>query len=65
MTTSEDLTDALADLLAAEELAIELSPEPLTCVSTFRDAGVLTTNDGLVLTFADGSEFQLTIVRSR
>lgn len=34
-------------------------------VETFSDAGVLTTNRGLVVAFADGSEFQLTIARSR
>lgn len=34
-------------------------------VHTMRDAGVLTTNRGVVLRFEDGSEFQLTIVQSR
>jgi hypothetical protein len=34
-------------------------------VYTFEQAGVLTMNKGLVLSLADGSEFQLTIVRSR
>ncbi len=33
--------------------------------STFEDAGVLTSNAGLVLRTADGSEFQVTVVRSR
>ncbi len=34
-------------------------------IYTFEQAGVLTTDKGLVLSLADGSEFQLTIVRSR
>jgi hypothetical protein len=34
-------------------------------VETYEEAGVLTTNRGLVLRLRDGSEFQLTIVRSR
>lgn len=34
-------------------------------VSTFNDAGVLTSDRGLVVTTADGCEFQLTIVQSR
>jgi hypothetical protein len=33
-------------------------------VATFRDAGVLTNNKGLVLSFPNGQEFQLTIVES-
>lgn len=34
-------------------------------VRSFSDAGLLTTDIGLVLKFSDGSEFQLTIVQSR
>ena len=34
-------------------------------VSTFDEAGVMTSDAGLVITTADGSEFQLTIVQSR
>ena len=33
-------------------------------VTTFRDAGVLTMNRGLVVTLPSGQEFQLTIVES-
>ncbi|MHB1041300.1 MAG: hypothetical protein ACYC0Q_00450 [Eubacteriales bacterium] len=32
---------------------------------TFGEAGVLTTNEGLVVRLADGKEFQITIVQSR
>ena len=34
-------------------------------VRTFDEAGVMSTNAGLVLAMADGGEFQVTIVRSR
>ena len=34
-------------------------------ISTFDEAGVMTRDAGLVITTADGSEFQLTIVQSR
>ena len=33
-------------------------------VTTFRDAGVLTNNRGLVVAFPNGQEFQITIVES-
>jgi hypothetical protein len=34
-------------------------------ILTFERAGLLTRNRGLVLTMADGSEFQITIVQSK
>ena len=34
-------------------------------VSTFEEDGVLTRDAGLVITTADGAQFQLTIIRSR
>lgn len=34
-------------------------------VRTYEEEGVLSNNAGLVVTTADGAEFQLTIVRSR
>ena len=36
-----------------------------TRVRTFEEEGVLTRNAGLVITMADGSEFQVTVVQSR
>ncbi len=39
--------------------------EEFDMVRTFEDAGVLTQNKGLVLYMADGSEFQLRLVRSK
>jgi len=34
-------------------------------VSTFEEAGVLTTDAGLVVTATDGTEFQVTIIQAR
>lgn len=48
----------------ADELGIDLAAEP-SDVRSFREAGVLTNDAGLVLYLDDGSEYQITIVRSR
>ena len=52
---------ALADL--ARDMVAEI--EGITTVATFEDAALLTGNAGLVIRTADGSEFQITIVKSR
>jgi len=39
--------------------------EEVSAVETFAEAGLLTNDAGLVLHMADGSEWQVTIVRSR
>lgn len=39
--------------------------EKVAGVSTFDEAGVLTRNAGLVVRLDDGTEFQVTVVRSR
>ena len=52
----------LADGLDVNE---SFDPDGIRHVETFRDAGVLTMNAGLVVTMDDGTEFQITIVRSR
>lgn len=38
---------------------------PGQTAETFEEAGVLTYNKGLVVRFDDGSEYQVTLVRSR
>lgn len=48
--------------VAAECEGLDLSNAQ---ASSYREMGVLTRDDGLVLKLADGSEFQITIVRSR
>jgi hypothetical protein len=69
-----ELQDALKNLL--EELAFMDEEDredaglgddlaDVKRVRTFEEEGVLTNNAGLVITMADGSEWQLTLVRSR
>jgi hypothetical protein len=41
-----------------EELIVEAAV-------SFDDVGLMTSNDGLVIDLSDGSQFQLTVVRSR
>lgn len=51
-----------------EALLLYMEEEPpfaIRDVRTFREAGVLSTNEGLVVRTEDGSEFHLTIVKSR
>ena len=52
---------ALADLM----LDLLDDSEGLADAMTFRDAGVLTGDAGVVIRLADGAEFQITIVQSR
>lgn len=56
-TTAADVEDVLLATILDEDLARR--------ACTFEDAGIMTTDRGLVLTMADGTEFQVTIVRSR
>lgn len=77
LVLSVTLEAALADLFgasagAADELVNALGCDEETCeafrnceVQTFADAMLMTRDHGLILTLADGSEFQLTIVRSK
>ena len=62
-TTDQDALELLQAALACycEE---ELSPADDVEVRTYEDAGVLTHNKGLVLRLPDGSEFQVTVVKS-
>ena len=72
MKTEQQVQDTLHELLEtlscdiefAEELGIETGLTDAT-FTTFEDAGIMTYNKGLVIKFADGSEFQITIVKSR
>jgi hypothetical protein len=68
--SEQEFQDALAELMTAcnDWLAGEGGDDEhvqfAEQVSTFAESGVLTRNKGLCVTMADGSEFQLTIVRS-
>jgi hypothetical protein len=70
MTTAE-LAALLTSLLEVvrddEDLADEchVDADELLDVCSFERAGVMTHNEGLVVSLEDGSEFQVTVVRSR
>lgn len=62
MWTDDEMAEHLQECIAADEtspLAGEVE------ISTYAEAGVMTTNAGLVLRRMDGSEYQITVVRSR
>ncbi len=59
---SECLKAILADGMDVNE---SFDPDGIRHVETFKDAEIMTTNAGLVVRMDDGTEFQLTIVRSR
>lgn len=61
-TFAESLRALLVDGIDLEE-AFEDSG--IARVDTFDEAGVMTMNKGLVIGLDDGTEFQITIVRSR
>ena len=65
--TLKTLLDDIASM-DAEDLAQFDMPPSLACIEkvrTFQEAEVLTNNAGLVIETTDGSEFQITIVKSR
>lgn len=65
--TERDLAYTLADLLHSETIAAEAYDGPESAVRTvthYDDAGIMTSNEGLVLQLANGQEFQITIVAS-
>ena len=62
--TEETLQDGLRQLITDGCDSLEICWENLR-VLTFDEAGLMTRNSGLVISLPDGSEFQLTIVRSR
>jgi len=66
--TERELVEGLRALLNGPDVCDELGLDELNggpCVCTFEDAGVLTFNEGLVVRFPGGTEFQVTVVRSR
>lgn len=62
-TSEEDVEVMLIDALMRFE-GDEDCP-PISEIESFQQAGVLTRNRGIVARLQDGSEFQVTIVRSR
>jgi hypothetical protein len=62
--TEEELRDWLAEMIFEGTYGPDLEAD-IQRVRTFAEAGLLTSDEGLVLSFRDGPEFQLTIVRCR
>ena len=60
--TETEIREALTEVLFDGDAADDLD---LRDALSFSEDGVLTSNEGLVLRMRDGSEFQLTIVKSR
>ena len=58
--TEREIADAIAGALQYGEPL-----DATRSIQTFEGAGVMTYNDGLVLTLEDGTEYQITVVRSR
>lgn len=61
--TELELEDLLAEALDCNP-AFDDSDVGVAEIRSFADAGVMTYNQGLVVRCDDGTEFQLTIVRS-
>ena len=62
--TEDTLQDALREYITEGYDSYEMCWENLQ-IRTFEEAGIMTYNKGLVIELPDGTEFQLTIVRSR
>ena len=61
--TELDVREALAALFLGEEI-LEESLFEESGINSFEEAGLLTKNEGLVVRLRDGSEFQISIVKS-
>ena len=62
----EELIDVLETADPDPEIAdLAEEVEGFERVSDFSDEGILTTDAGLVLSMSDGTEFQITIIRSK
>lgn len=62
---AQALVDTISD---RSESTVEMFAEngiEVTRAENFGERGVLTQNAGLVITLADGAEYQVTVVRSR
>lgn len=70
-SVAESLSELVSELtyLDAEDVAATFSAEVSgfigATVSSYKQRGVLTRDAGFVITLEDGSEYQVTVVRSR
>ncbi|MGH9783804.1 MAG: hypothetical protein ACRD88_06420 [Terriglobia bacterium] len=59
---ASEVADNLADLIRDNR---DDFPERIAAVNDYRAVGMLTSDAGFVMTLGDGSEFQVTVVKSR
>lgn len=63
--SESDMEGFLMDALSDYFMENMPSGTEMTNARSFEDAGIMTYNKGVVVGFDDGSEFKITIVRSR
>lgn len=61
----EEAIEALSYASEAAEIPDDPNASPPVSARTFWETGVMTSDDGFVLKFDDGTEFQITVVQSR
>lgn len=59
MTTEKEMCEIISDLIWEDDEYMRIQ------ISTFEEEGILNKNTGLILKTEDGSEFQITVVKSR
>lgn len=67
LTTDETITcptDLIMALIGVLEYDDDAAAIGVDSTRTFNDAGLLTSNEGLIVRLANGAEFQLTVVQS-
>ncbi len=66
MTSEDKFTSELSDLLnIIDDDGVPYIDLDIKSISTFEEGMILTNNKGLTVTLKDGSQFQITIVKSR
>ncbi len=63
--TAEEFAAALEDTLDNLDSDLDLLALELKRTRSFDAAGLLTRDEGLIVTMKDGSEFQVTVLQSR
>jgi len=68
--TEKDLANCLIELVESDHFGIvadcaDVPDRAVRDAVSYQDAGILTNNAGLVVRMDDGSEYQITVVRSR
>ncbi|MBI5725043.1 MAG: hypothetical protein HZA50_13865 [Planctomycetes bacterium] len=64
-TTENIVAHGIREVIQSIDPDSGMLPDCIHRISTFEEVGMLTTNKGLVLTMDDGTEFQITIVKSK